>query len=223
MSLINDALRRAKEAQQPAAPPPTSNLQFRPVDPAQAPSRRGLGLMLPVVAGVMALLALLLVWQLAGRHEVAGPVVASAKTPPAAPAIAAEPAASAQEAVVASAPAPVTASKADSQPASQLSPANRAAEAPANDAAASETDASAAEADGGDTTNAPAVTAPPAPKPAPLRLQAIVFDPARPSAMVSGKTLFVGDRLGEFRVKAIDQESLTLVSAGQTNILTLSE
>ena len=41
--------------------------------------------------------------------------------------------------------------------------------------------------------------------------------------MLSGKTVFVGDKVGEFRVRAIDQESVTLVGAGQTNILTLPE
>jgi hypothetical protein len=41
--------------------------------------------------------------------------------------------------------------------------------------------------------------------------------------MISGKTLFIGDKTGEWRVVAIDQESATLVSAGQTNILTLPQ
>ena len=41
--------------------------------------------------------------------------------------------------------------------------------------------------------------------------------------MISGKTLFVGDKLGALRVAAIDHESATLVGAGQTNILSLAE
>jgi len=41
--------------------------------------------------------------------------------------------------------------------------------------------------------------------------------------MINGKTLFVGDKLGEWHVRAIDQESVTLVGAGQTNVLSLSE
>ncbi len=72
-----------------------------------------------------------------------------------------------------------------------------------------------------DATNSVAITPPP--KPAPLRLQAIVFNPQRPSALISGKTLFIGDKLGDARVVAIDQESATLVSAGKTNLLTLPE
>ena len=61
------------------------------------------------------------------------------------------------------------------------------------------------------------------PKPPLPKLQAIVFSPARPSIMISGKTLFIGDKLNEFRVTAIDRESATLVGAGQTNVLTLSQ
>jgi hypothetical protein len=41
--------------------------------------------------------------------------------------------------------------------------------------------------------------------------------------MISGKTLFIGDKTGEWRVTAIDQESATLVSASQTNVLTLPQ
>jgi hypothetical protein len=66
--------------------------------------------------------------------------------------------------------------------------------------------------------------APPTPpKPAPLRLQAIIFTPKRPSAMISGRTLYVGDKLGDLRVVAIDKESATLTGAGQTNVLSLPE
>jgi hypothetical protein len=73
-----------------------------------------------------------------------------------------------------------------------------------------------------DATNAVAVIAAP-PKPAPLRLQAIIFNPSRPSALISGKTLFIGEKLGALRVVAIDQESATLVGPGLTNVLSLSK
>jgi hypothetical protein len=73
-----------------------------------------------------------------------------------------------------------------------------------------------------DVTNSVAI-APPPPKPPPLRLQAIVFNPRRPSVVINGRTLFVGEKLGDSRVVAIDQESATLVGAGRTNILTMPE
>ena len=69
---------------------------------------------------------------------------------------------------------------------------------------------------------APAVVnaAPPA-APASFKLQSIIFDPRRPSAMVSGKLLFVGDRISDFHVVAIRKDSVTLVGGGQTNVLEL--
>ena len=41
--------------------------------------------------------------------------------------------------------------------------------------------------------------------------------------MISGKTLFIGDKLGDLRVVAIGPQSATLVGAGQTNVFSLSE
>ena len=73
-----------------------------------------------------------------------------------------------------------------------------------------------------DVANSVAI-APPPPKPPPLRLQAIVFNPRRPSVVINGRTLFLGEKLGDSRVVAIDQESATLVGAGKTNILTMPE
>jgi hypothetical protein len=54
-------------------------------------------------------------------------------------------------------------------------------------------------------------------------LQAIIFNPKRPSAMIGGKTLFIGDKVGDLRVVAIDKNSATLAGGGQTNVLTLAE
>ena len=59
------------------------------------------------------------------------------------------------------------------------------------------------------------------PKPAPLRLQSIIYNPARPSAMIGGKFLFIGDSIQGFRVTAIGQEAVTLIGGGQTNVLSL--
>ena len=53
---------------------------------------------------------------------------------------------------------------------------------------------------------------PSAPPPEP-KLQGIVYGAAQPWAIVDGQTVHVGDRFGEFRVKAISQRSVTLVKA----------
>ena len=78
------------------------------------------------------------------------------------------------------------------------------------------------------TSNAPNaatnVVESPAPKPLPpaFKLQSIFYNPKNPSVVINGKTLFVGDRVGEARVVSIRQDSATIVtSAGKTNLLEL--
>ena len=56
---------------------------------------------------------------------------------------------------------------------------------------------------------------------APLKLQAIFFTPGHPSAIISGKTVCVGDSVREMHVVAIGSASAMLVGTGQTNLLTL--
>ncbi|HWX20827.1 MAG TPA: hypothetical protein VN578_13090 [Candidatus Binatia bacterium] len=181
MSLINDALKRAKETQQ-HAPSPSPGPQLRPAEPAQY-ARHSLGLIVPVGLAIVALLGLFLAWRLFQKQAPADPVEVRAQTPADAPPTPVSPAA----APVSTAPASVS------------------------------SDASNA------PTNSSVATEPAPPKPAPLRLQVIVYNPARPSAMISGKTVFIGDRIGEFRVVAINKESATLTGAGQTNVLNLSD
>jgi hypothetical protein len=210
MSLINDALRRAKEAQQQTPPPPPHDLPFRPVEPAQQRAHWGLGLLLPFALVAIALLTLLFVWELTRSGDAAPVLEVNARTAPATPAIFPAPAPEAQAAPVqepVSPPEPVIATNA-TLVAEDTS-------APADDPLADMEESG--------TTNAPAMEPPPPPKPAPLRLQAIIFNPKRPSAMISGKTLFVGDKLGDMRVVAIEQDSATLAGAGQTNVLSLAQ
>lgn len=75
---------------------------------------------------------------------------------------------------------------------------------------------------------APAPTVPAAPveepaKPAApsFRLQGIFYRPSNPSAVVNNKTVFLGDSVGNSRVKAIDRQSVTLERDGATQVLTL--
>lgn len=56
------------------------------------------------------------------------------------------------------------------------------------------------------TTN----TEPEIPAPAPPKVQGIVYDPVRPWAIVDGRTVFIGDRVREFRVKEIARNTITL-------------
>jgi hypothetical protein len=220
MSLVNDALKRAKEAQQQAAPPPPSQMQFRPVEPGQQ-VRGGLGRIVPVAFVVLVLLVVVLAWQWSKGNRMTEPREARAVTRTAVQTTAAPPPVSTP--VVATTPAPTPEPAPLPQPESHPLPATGAVDMlAAIDSVTSISPAVAKEPEN-EATNAVAIAPTPQPKPAPLRLQAIVFNPKRPSALISGKTLFLGDKLGDARVVAIDRESATLVGGGKTNVLSLPE
>ena len=213
MSLINEALKRARQA--PA--PPARELQLRPVEPPPSGTRRTVGLALPAGLVGVALLALLLVWKFSHAGVAGKPDPQTALSePPAAVETAPGPAA----AEVATTPV----SSSPGQPGKPVASAATAAPQLASANTPHDAGTSPGPKDSGSataSTNAPAVVAPPPPPP--LKLQAVVYNPKRPSAMINGKTLFLGDRIREFRLVAIRQDSATLVAAGLTNVLTLSE
>ncbi len=208
MSLINDALRRTKQSQQRALPSAPPGPQLQPLEAVvlPPPNRR---LMRLGVAGAAALVGLLLIWQATRSHQ---PGSADA-TMPAAPRASNSP----SDVPRSAAPAPdlqpaVAAGESPPSPGHEAEPA---AKAPSTNVLIFSGPASA--------TNTLPAAPPEEPSPATpaIRLQAIVFHPTRPSAMINGKTLFVGDMLGEMRLVAISRESATLVGGGQTNLLTL--
>jgi hypothetical protein len=56
----------------------------------------------------------------------------------------------------------------------------------------------------------------------PPRLQGISYNPSKPSAIINGNTLFVGERVADWTVTAISNEHVTVQDDnGQTNILSL--
>jgi len=180
MSLVNDALKRAKQAQEenpPKAPP----LEFRPVEPAQEGGNRSPLLLLGGVLGltVAVLLGGLLIWVIANSQSAR--LQAEAKTLPAA-----------EGATTNTAPA-------SSSPQDQAGLANTPEEAMTN-------------------TQPVAVEAPP-PE---FKLQGIFYNPRSPSAVVNGRTVYVGDRVTGYRVITITPEAVTLSSGTQTNVLSLS-
>jgi len=190
MSLINDALKRAKQAQQQNSPDaPQMKVQFRPVEPSQQVKKSDTGIWIAVLI-VGGLMIGLVVRQMT-RENSPNPKEAKAREIVPAnpiPQETAPPAPVAHAATTTSTPKPITLQPAVQQAAAAL-PADK-VEEPA--------------------------------KPAP-KLQAVVFDRTRPSAIISGKSVFRGDKVGDFRVVAISQESVTLVGGGQTNVLVLGE
>lgn len=215
MSLINDALKRAKQAQDSAdSPAPVPPL--RPVEPAQASARHSLGVLLPIGLAVVALLGLMLFWVLWKKEGStttppnAAPITVSARTP--VPEV-----------------APVgkdanTTGPATLVPASAISPVNEIAGNHSENSGS--TMAAANRSPTNQVSNAAASAesnhvAAPEPTPAPLKLQSIVYSPKRPSALINGRVLFIGDRIRDFRVTAIHREAVVLTGGGHTNLLSL--
>jgi hypothetical protein len=70
-----------------------------------------------------------------------------------------------------------------------------------------------------DPANPGATTLVVPPPPPPLRLQAVFYSPTKPSAIVSGSTVCVGDRVRGYHVVAIGKDSVTLSSPTETKVL----
>jgi hypothetical protein len=195
MSLINDALKKARHAQQ-HNPPPLGVQQFKPAESERRSSN--LLFLLPIVVVLLSAAGGVLIWIALQRGTASqtGMVVPERKLPALAPMAPAAPV-----------PVPVP------EPA-----APKEIEAPAAVIPAlTETNVPAA------TNRVQVPVVEPAPKPALPVLRGIYFNPSRPSAVLNRKTVFIGDRVSGFRVIAITRESVTITTDGQTNVLTLGE
>jgi hypothetical protein len=230
MSLINDALRRAKQVQQEVQAP----LPGPPLRPVETPAyvRHGVGIVVPVSMTIIALLGLLLLWQIYQRRDSGKSAESSVPVRTVEDKTATEP-------VVPASMPPVTPTAQTQQKpvaAALSSPKREEPKAPVTTptlAAVNPTPSDSAAAVTASPTNvAPSTTtvsnaAPPVepapPKPEPLKLQGIVFNPKRPSTVINGRTLFLGDRIHEYRITAIRQDSVTMVGGGRTNILSLEQ
>lgn len=206
MSLINDALKRAKQAQKPHDVPPPAAAPLRPVEAAR-PAQPSRSYVAPIIIAVaLMLMGGLLVLKALNRHARYGvqagssaPKLDSVPTPPPTVNVAPLTTATVQQAVAAALPPAI--------PAAPLVPTIP----PVTQAVAA--------------VEAPAiapVVAVPQPPPLP-KLQGIVFNPARPTAFLNGKSLTVGGRVGEFTVVAITKQEVTIERGGQTNVLRMEE
>ncbi len=179
MSLINDALKRARDAQQNNDPPPGAP----PLQPVETPAHGGNRWLL-VAAAILFLGAagLILGPALFGHKQSPSAAVKKIETP---------------------APPPVTAPP---------TPVINSASAPVVNATPAVTN-----------VNPPTVTVenpPPVAKTNPPaaavvvekwpKVQGIIFNAAQPLAVVNGQAVTVGERVGEFQVKQITQNSVVL-------------
>jgi hypothetical protein len=212
MSLINDALRRAKHAQQSRAHAAAGELPLQPVEPLPGPA----GVPWTLFAAVSVAALILgggLVWQLRSNHArtpvtLESPVATSLPPPIAAPASPSVAAASAPISVPAMPP-----------PAPAVAPQPGPTEAAASTAPAP-TDAP------GESTPADVPSAEPPPGPPPptfptLKLQGIFYSRTKPSALINGRTLFLGDQVEGAVLKRIDALEVEVEYNGQTRTLSL--
>lgn len=193
MSLINDALKRAKQAQDKSVPPTAAGASMRPAEttPVKAP---GMGILMPLFIGaILVLVGGALVWMAMTRNGEKKAAATSATTN-------------------AVASAEVAGSTATTE-ADEAKKANESS-APAVVAASVELPNTAAGAANA-LTNAVVDTTP--------KLQGIMYRAKQPVAVVNGKNVMVGSKLGEYQVVAIEQQSVTVVKAGVTNVLTLPD
>lgn len=202
MSLINDALKRAKAAQE-VNPTPPPDLPFRPADPAPQRKFPLPMVLLCVVVGVFLMGGLLVAVALVKRASAPQIVTATQLPGPV------QPLPEKEVSPVSDTPMAVSAVSAE-VPSASTPDTTGGTEATPDPATA--------------TVSESAVAVPSeAPQPPGLKLQGIFYSPNRPSAIVNGKTVFLGNSVGELRVLAITRETVTLGSATQTNVLALDD
>jgi len=215
MSLINDALKRAKAAQDQAPAGSPRGPEFKPVAleaNGRAKGRNGLVLALFAVVAVLSA-AVVWLWPKKAPEnttvQAVQPAVSTAtvqSTPPT----------KTDESVPldVTAPTPQLANTPIARPAGDDASAPRPVALVSEVASNSVPEASALSNSAVTVETAP-------PKPPPLKLQAILLNATHPSAMIGGKTLFIGDSFGDLQLIAIGHQSATLVGAGKTNVLSL--
>ncbi len=233
MSLINEALKRAKQVQVRQAPVPAAEPVLEPVvNPAPAP--KDLSRLLPIGAGIVLVLAcwfLLLWWRSSGpaptpvdaaaANGVAEVMAAAARLansvsnrPPGRSDAPVHPASfnstpSPALSSSVSAPAPVQAAAAPTPPAAVFAAAST--DAPRSSEAA--------------VSHAPSASLPvvaaPAEPPSTHKLQAIFYRTTRASAQINGQTVFVGDDIDGATLLSIERQLVRLRVNGRTNVLRL--
>ena len=214
MSLINDALKRARQAQHKNPPPAPAATPLRPVEIVRrAPPPRSLLLPLILAAALILIggVAILMAFKRGASNHSVPTQPLSAKPIPETP--------------VNSAPK-VTASSPATTPSYGATPVavrppdvvvtNLPQVATAIPTFVTQTVFVV------ETSKPPPAVKVEAPPPLP-KLQGILFNPARPTAFLNGKSLLVGGRLGEYTVVAITKQAVTIERAGQTNVLTMEE
>ncbi len=197
MSLINDALRRANQQKEQAPAPEGS-----PMQPAHHPERTKVSFAGPMLLifflGVVLTCAAWFFWKALSGKSTSAPATqeASSSVPPEVVPVFAPPETAPERTL----PVPQVV---ESIPAAQ----------PPNTVASNKP---------APVASAPEVIAPSPPAAPALKLQGIFYRIARPTALISGKTVGVGEKIEGARVLKIERSEVTLERDGETIVLILN-
>lgn len=216
MSLINDALKRASEAQKKrdAASPPGQTLSGPALVPAESPRRSAPPFLVP---SLLVLALALGGWFLWGWWSARSVPATVATAQPTAMAAARPPAGATGPA---SAPGPAA-----PRPGVNLTPVERPApnvRAPAPHLDKSPKAVAASPVTTSPAAATPAVATPPARQEFPaLKLQGIYYRLSSPSALINGKTLYVGDEIDDAKLVKIERFNVTMQFGAETRVFKL--
>jgi hypothetical protein len=225
MSLVNDALKRAKQVQKNGPPPLARGpapLHAQPPGPVNPLVR----LLWPVAVGACLAVLTGVIWLVSRQSaDSSATMVVRAKTatvPDRESASTTRPSSSPAGALAVA--KTVTEASPSDASANVSPPANRSTSPvlPPAPAAGPESGGRALESA---TSSVPAVVVaggPPAPPPLP-RLQGIFYRADRPTAVLDGRTVYVGKSVGDCLVVGITRQQVKVVRAGQTNVLEMPD
>ncbi len=208
MSLINDALQRATKAQQATQPAPGLERELEP-----APPHRAVGIPGYFTPGMLCIFSAAC-WFIAKGWNGGGIDQTLARVKQLA-----EP-----ETIVASA-REINVSARELAAAGMDLPPTEGAELPVPDNrqfALNDAPSATAPAESATTAVTPPAESAAATAPASFKLQGIIYRPSNPSAVVNTRTVFIGDTVGNARVRSISEQSVTLEVGGETKVLTLT-
>jgi hypothetical protein len=220
MSLINDALRRASQQRRRQPPKPSVPPPLQPVEHRRRPNPWPWIIMLPTVFILLGLAGFFFWAFTEYRRVTATPAAGTAAHESRGELSASIPGREtnlvARQPLMTPLPLALTTAPATNE-APAASPSS-VANVPAASNIAAQTGTSAPLAVE-TKTNLQAETAVSPPAPPPLKLQGIYYSRSNPSALINGKSVFVGETIGGARVLSIERESVTLEQGGQTNVL----
>jgi hypothetical protein len=205
MSLINDALKRAKEAQRPPQTGSDNPVNLQPVEYTRHANTGAVYVSMALLIVAVGAWCLIKGWE--ATH--------GAGTAPASQPVQARESTAAQPAEDPSAP--------PQEPPLDPSPVQTAYAQPSahpRDFSVQDTPPSPSPAVQVAALSATAALQPPSPM-SDFRLQAIFYRATSPSAVINGRTLYIGDKIDEARVLSIARETVKLQAKGEIKVLTL--